>query len=152
MTENEKSRLNGPIEPLLADLNIELVDAELKRADQKRVLDIVIDKEGGVAVEDCACASRKISLVLDAEDMFAFSYTLKVGSPGIFRELKRESDFFRFLRSRVKAAYCAPDGNRRKLVGILARYQERRLTIRHGEQETTIDLDRIEKIRLFPEL
>lgn len=151
-TEKQKSRLERLIEPLLTDLNFELVDTKLKKSNENKVLDIVIDREGGITVEDCVCASRKISLILDMEDLFPFPYRLEVGSPGIFRELRKESDYCRFLNSRVKTVYYTLEGSKRKLIGILTQYRNRRLTIRNGAQETTINLDRIKKIHLFPEI
>ena len=151
-TEKQKRKLNELIEPFLADRNIELIETKLKRTGQNKTLEIVIDKEGGITVEECAQTSRKISLILDVEELFAFSYGLEVGSPGIFRVLKKESDFIRFLNSRVKAVYHTTGKEMKRCVGILTQYRNRQLTIRDGNRNTTVDLDRIEKVHLYPEL
>ena len=50
-----------------------------------------IDKEGGIAVDDCEIISRKLGEWLDKEDFIDDSYILEVSS-GLGRPLKKEKD------------------------------------------------------------
>lgn len=152
LTKRQKKRLDQLIDPLLADLDIELVDIKLRQVNQTKELEVVIDKEGGVTVEDCARASREISLILDAEDLFSFQYALEVGSPGIFRELKKESEFLKFMNSRVKAVYYTAGKNKKKFIGLLTHYQDHQITLKDEKQQIMISKDQIKKIQLYPEI
>ena len=140
------------IEPLMAELGFELVDIKSRSSNDKQILDIQIDKEGGINVEDCAKASRKISLILDVEDMFPFEYVLVVGSPGIFRELKKEKDFLRFLGDRVKVQYNTADQKTKKIIGLLKAYEAQTVIITDTQSEYRLNLQQIKKIQLYPEI
>ena len=53
------------IQPVLTDLNYELVDVEFTKEGKDHFLRVSIDKEGGVDLNDCTLASEKISEVMD---------------------------------------------------------------------------------------
>ena len=58
---------------------------------------IYIDKENGVSIEDCEKISRRLDKVLDEADPIPDSYIFEVASAGADRELKRPSDFEKFI-------------------------------------------------------
>lgn len=95
-------QLERLIQPLLDEMNLELVDLEYKREQQGWTLRFYLDKDGGVTLDDCAAASREISTLLDVEDLIDGAYHLEVSSPGIERPLKKLSDFQRFSGRPVK--------------------------------------------------
>lgn len=74
---------------------MELVYAELSRG-RRPVLKVLIDKPGGVTIDDCALISEKLGLTLDVEDVIPDQYLLEVASPGLDRGLYREADYERF--------------------------------------------------------
>jgi ribosome maturation factor RimP len=52
------------------------------------VVKVLVDKDGGVSLDDIAEATRDVSAALDSEDVLgADSYTLEVTSPGVGRPL-----------------------------------------------------------------
>ena len=83
-------------EPLAQKAGLELVDVELTTEAGRRVLRFLIDKEGGVTLDDCEAFSRLVDPELDRLDPIAGSYDLQVSSPGVERPLKKESDYQRF--------------------------------------------------------
>ncbi len=103
-----KEKIINMIEPLLVDLGMELVDAELKRSKGKMLLRVFIDREGGVTIDDCESASREIEALLDVEDPIPASYVLEVSSPGLDRPLKKPADFKRFCGSKVRIVTAEP--------------------------------------------
>lgn len=152
LSEEQREQLTQIIEPLLEDLGIELVYIDLRQAEgHRKILEITLDKEGGINVDDCALASKKVSLVLDVEDIFPFHYTLEVSSPGIFRVLRKDSEFKRFLGERVKALLDRPLDGKKKIVGTLKGFNRPDVILLVDDQEITIDLNQINKIHLFPE-
>jgi ribosome maturation factor RimP len=84
------------LHPILDAMGLELVDIEFKKVGRGYLLQIFIDKPGGVTLDDCAEVSRELSVQLDVEDCIASRYTLEVSSPGIDRPLKKEQDFVRY--------------------------------------------------------
>lgn len=152
LTENQEERLHTLIQPILKELDLELVEIVLKKESSQRILDIVIDRDNNINLDECAAASRKISLILDVEDLFPFEYFLEVGSPGIFRELKKEKDFHHYLNHRVKAIYHSSFKGKKQFVGILRRYECSEVTIEGKKQTLTIEFEHLKKIHLFPDL
>ena len=68
----------------------ELVDIEYEKLGGDYVLSVLIDKPGGITVEDTADLTEIISPLLDTiqPDPFPDQYMLEVSSPGLERPLK----------------------------------------------------------------
>lgn len=114
-------RIREIVERVTARENIELVHVELSGG-RNPILRILIDKPGGVTIDDCAHISERVSLILDVEDPIAGQYMLEVASPGLDRGLYKESDYERFagLPAHVKLSE-AINGQRNfhgKLIGL----------------------------------
>src|SRR6188508_3828094 len=85
-------------EPIALELGLELVDIELRREGRGNVLRLLIDKTGGVSLDELTAVSRQVSDVLDVrDDAVPGQYTLEVSSPGINRPLTRPSHFPPFV-------------------------------------------------------
>lgn len=97
----------------------ELVDVELKRQPDGLLLRLFVDKDGGIGLDELQAVSEEVSAVLDAEDPIAGGYTLEVSSPGLDRELKRESDYVRFSGRLAKLSSYEPIDGRRHWTGRL---------------------------------
>lgn len=81
----------------LASMDIEFIDIE--RA-PLGLLRVTIDRPEGVRIEDCEQVSKHLSRVFEVENI---DYRrLEVGSPGVDRPLKTESDFKRFIGERIE--------------------------------------------------
>jgi ribosome maturation factor RimP len=91
-------RLFHLVSPELAMMGFELIELDFTGSS----LRLTIDKPGGVSMDDCVAANRRISLLLDAEDPIESSYRLEVSSPGLTRRLKSPSEFEHFSGRKVK--------------------------------------------------
>ena len=81
----------------LASMDVELVDVERAALG---LLRITIDRADGVRIEDCEQVSKHLSRVYEVENI---DYRrLEVGSPGVDRPLRTESDFRRFVGERIE--------------------------------------------------
>lgn len=116
----DAQRVFTAAETRLADLGLELVDVELVREGQARILRLYIDKPGGVDVEDCSRVSQLIDPIIDNElNLHSHDY-LEVSSPGLERQLKTDRDFIRYQGEWVELTlYRALDGQK-KFQGTLA--------------------------------
>ena len=54
--------------PVIEELGLELVDVQFRREQRGWVLRLIIDKQDGVNLDDCAVVSREISQLVDIED------------------------------------------------------------------------------------
>ncbi len=90
------------VEPVLQALGLSLWGIEYLGQGKRSMLRIYIDKEAGVDIEDCAEASRQISLLLDVEDPISSEYTLEVSSPGLDRLLFTPRQYQQYLQSELK--------------------------------------------------
>jgi ribosome maturation factor RimP len=82
----------------LSMMGFELIDLEFVG----KSLRLTIDKPGGVTLGDCVSVTRRVSLLLDAEDPIASNYRLEVSSPGLNRKLKTAREFEHFSGRRAK--------------------------------------------------
>src|SRR5699024_4781649 len=107
------------IQPVLDDLNFELVEVEYTKEGKDYFLRVSIDKEGGVDLNDCALASEKISEVMDEEDPIQEMYYLDVASPGAERPIKKEKDFQNAVSKPIYVSLYAPIEGGKEWLGIL---------------------------------
>lgn len=120
-TESLLSQVRALAEPMIAGEKMELVDLEFAREHSGWVLRLLIDKPGGVNLDDCAMISRAVGTALDVEDAIDRPYHLEVSSPGLNRPLKRPEHFRRAEGKRVRLKTYAPLGDppRRNFMGVL---------------------------------
>lgn len=78
--EEYESRTEAFLLPVLAEHNFELWDVEYVKEAGTWYLRAYIDKEGGIAVDDCEVISRILSDWLDQTDFIEDSYILEVSS------------------------------------------------------------------------
>ena len=99
--------------PFAETLGLELVDIEFVKEGGQLVLRFLIDKEGGVTLDDCEAFSRIMDPELDRLDPINSSYLLQVSSPGIERPLKKPEDYERFRGELIQVKlFKALDGQK----------------------------------------
>jgi len=135
------------IEPVLAENLLELVEVQFRQEPIGWVLRLIIYKEGGTSVDDCALVSRQLSHLLDVEDLIPQKYSLEVSSPGLDRPLKTERDFLRNKGEKVKLTVEA-DGGHLTQIGIIQDVQEGILELKSDAGILSYPLSSISKARL----
>ena len=147
--ENYESRVERYLLPLVEEHHFELVDVEYVKEAGTWYLRAYIDKEGGIAVDDCEVISRKLGEWLDKEDFIDESYILEVSSPGLGRPLKKEKDFIRSMGKDVDVRLYRQIDKQKEFTGALSAYDENTvtLTMEDGRKMVFVDPD-IALIRL----
>jgi ribosome maturation factor RimP len=80
--------LAGVLEPVVRAAGMDLESVRVGSAGRRRLLRVVVDADGGVALDDIALISRDLSARLDETGaMGEMAYTLEVSSPGVDRPL-----------------------------------------------------------------
>ena len=87
-----RARLSQLLTPVVAATGADLEDLSVTAAGRRSVVRVVVDKDGGIALDDVAEISREVSEALDRIDvdepgLLGASYVLEVSSPGVDRPL-----------------------------------------------------------------
>lgn len=138
------ARLQELLEPVVAEAGADLEDVSVSKAGKRSVIRIVVDRDGGVSLDDVADLSRVVSEALDALDeqdpsALGPSYVLEVTSPGVDRPLTQPRHWRRNL-GRLVAATLA-DGT--KPTGRV---------VAADEVAVTLDVDGAERVLAYDEV
>ena len=134
--------------PLAAEQGIELWDVTYTKEAGQWYLRVYIDKEGGVGINDCEAFSRAFDPVLDEADPIEGSYVFEVSSAGAERELKRPSDFQRFLGSNVEVKLYKAVNGAKTFTGKLLAYQDGDVTVETAGKTLTFEKAAVAMVRL----
>lgn len=136
--QNTVARVEELAAPIAEDSGLELWDIRFVKEGTDWYLRIFIDKDGGVSIDDCVDFSRAVSKVLDEADPISQSYMLEIASPGVERELVRDSHFERYVGADVMLRTIRPIDGVRDFNGVMTSYCNKQITIllRDGNQIT----------------
>lgn len=109
------------VEPIVAEMNCELVDIEYVKEGKNWFLRIYADREGGIDLDHCALISEKVSEELDKmkPDPFPDAYFLEVSSPGAEKPLKNEKQIRDAVGEYVHFDYYTPQYGEKQHDGTL---------------------------------
>ena len=96
-----ESRVGRLAEPEILEEGVELVDVEFVREGKVQCMRVLIDKRGGVTIDECEAVSRRIDPILEEAGLMADVDTFEVSSPGLDRPLKKPADFVRHMGEKV---------------------------------------------------
>jgi ribosome maturation factor RimP len=117
------------VEPIVNDLNLELVDIEYVKEGKSWFLRVFIDKEQGIDIEECGMVSEKLSEKLDELDPIPYNYFLEVSSPGAERPLKKQKDFEKAIGKNVHIKTYEPIDGEKTFEGVLTNYTGDTVTV-----------------------
>jgi ribosome maturation factor RimP len=107
MTTTLNDRLHALLEPLAAAAGVDLEEVTLTKVGGSRVMDVVVDADGGIDLDQVADLSRSFGEALDSPEGTAVlgeaEYRLEVGSPGVDRLLTLPRHWHRARTRLVKA-------------------------------------------------
>ena len=139
-------------EPVARENGVELWDVEFVKEAGTQYLRVYIDKPEGICVDDCEAVSRALDPILDEADPIPCSYVFEVASAGIDRELKRPSDFEKFMGSQVEIKLYRALNGRKVYVGELAGYDQGNVTVLVNGKELELKKPMIAQVRLYVEI
>ena len=89
---DSRVRVEQLLGPVVAATGCELEDVSVSPAGRRSVVRVVVDRDGGISLDDVAEASKVVSAALDELDeaepgLLGTSYVLEVSSPGVDRPL-----------------------------------------------------------------
>lgn len=110
------------VKPIADDFGLEVLEILYEKKYDGMNLTIIIDKDGGVTINDCEKLHRAIDEPLDELDPIEGSYILNVSSPGLDRPLKLERDYKRNLNKKISVKLYKPLDNKKSYDGVLISY------------------------------
>ena len=147
------SRIEEMLSTYLEDNALELYRTEYKKEGPNWVLRVFLDKPIGsdseyVSIDECEGVNKYLSDLLDEQDFIDKSYNLEVSSPGLDRELIKDSDFIRFEGSLVEVRTYGQINGSKEFEGILKGRSSGEVTIETADGLITIPEEKISKINL----
>ena len=138
------ARLSELVAPEVAAVGYDLEDLTVTAAGKRSVVRVVVDKDGGVTLDDIADVSRTISDVLDRVDesepnLLGATYVLEVSSPGVDRPLTEPRHWRRNVRRLVIATLR--EGS--PVTGRIAAADDQAVTLDVDGQERRLPYDEV---------
>jgi ribosome maturation factor RimP len=81
------TRVRAVITDPLANAGFDVEDVAVRAAGKRSLVQVVVDRDGGITLDDVAEASRIVGAALDENDPVQGAYVLEVTSPGVDRPL-----------------------------------------------------------------
>ena len=110
MSDKNLAVVQQIVTPIAAALNLDVEDIEIRKTGNRQLVRIILDKDGGIAMDEVAAATRAISDALDEVTELAAPFTLEVTSPGVDRPLTLPRHWRRNIGRlvRIELANSAP--------------------------------------------
>ena len=136
--------------PIAEKHECELWDVEYVKEGGEWYLRIYIDRPEGISISHCEAVSRDLDPILDEkEDLIPGSYTFEVSSAGAERQLKRPSDFERFIGQTVEVKlYKSRNGQKVFLGKLVDRRQDGGIEIDVSGQRHIFEKPEVANVRL----
>ena len=129
------------LEPIASNMGLDLEDVEIKSAGKHSIIQVSIDKDGGINLDEIAQISNQISEALDAKEVLGEKpYTLEVGSPGIDRALTLPRHWRRNNGRLVKINFGSNSE-----IGRIIESDEEKVSLEVKGKTRSIDFDKIDK-------
>jgi ribosome maturation factor RimP len=141
MNERVRAVVEGP----LSASGFELVDV----VRQGSVLQVTVDRSGGIDMDGVTEATRLVSDLLDEHDLIGERTTLEVSSPGIERPLRTPEHFRRFVGTEVAVKLRPAAEGERRLQGVLEAADDDGALVA-GRRLAYADIERARTVFVWP--
>ena len=129
------------LEPIASNMGLDLEDVEIKSAGKNSIVQVSIDKDGGINLDEVAQISNQISEALDAKEVLGEKpYTLEVGSPGIDRALTLPRHWRRNSGRLVKINFGSNSE-----IGRIIESDDEKVSLEVKGKTRSINFDKIDK-------
>lgn len=149
--EHVKQKISMLAKQIADEQGMEIFDIELL-GKGKIILRVIIDREGGVTLDDCERFSKSFGALLDVEDPLPRSYLLEVSSPGLDRPLKDIKDFEKNSGKLVRIITIEKVENQSFFLGRITDIKNNFITLSTKNKDIAIPFEKISKANLEVEL
>lgn len=151
--EDVSGKIEELLEEYLRDKELEIYRVIYKKEGPDWILRVFLDKPINsdseyVSIDECEMVTRYLSDKLDELDFIDRSYKLEVSSPGLDRELIKDSDFVRFAGSEVEIKTYEQINGSKNFQGKLISRNGDVVKIEIDDKELELSMNKISKINL----
>lgn len=111
-------------QPLCDELGLFLWDVRFEKEGATWYLRVIIDKDGGIDMDDCESLHRPLNKLLDETDPIPQQYVFEVSSPGLARELRRPEHFEVCIGDPVRVRFIRPKNGEKEIIRTLSEYDK----------------------------
>ena len=133
-------------------LDLEIVEVEYVKERGIKILRIIADSSEGLDVDKATALNQMISEALDVEDYINEEYYLEVSSPGLERELKKESDITNAIGKYICIRTYEKVENLKEIYGDLESYDGNTFVLNcliKGRKKTiVVEKNKVSKVRM----
>lgn len=147
MIQETKQKIKELATQVAEEHGVEIFDIELLGTG-KILLRVIIDKEGGITLDECEKFSKSLGALLDIEDPIPGSYTLEISSPGLDRPLKNIRDFQISLGKLARIITTEKIENQNFFIGYISEINDDYVKLIVHGKEIKIPFEKISKARL----
>ncbi len=143
MDDSRVPAIQALVEPILTDVNMELVELTCRPQGRQLLVRVLVDKVGGVTIQQCARANQLIGQALEATSLIEGGYTIEVSSPGLDRPLVSKRDFERALGEDLRLELMGEAGRVKELQGMLLAVQSEAVVLKTTSGNLTLPFAQI---------
>ncbi len=138
-----EDRIRAVVEPVVAELELELVDLVYGGGR----LRITLDHPEGLTSGRLTKATRMISVDLDEADPISGHYTLEVSTPGVERTLRTPKHYMRSIGEQVLLKLAPNEQSIRRVRGELLSADDQGVTVQSDDETHAVSYTQISKAK-----
>ena len=100
-----ESKVLELLTPIADELGVDVLSVRIGGPSRNQLVQVLVDRKGGVDSDTLARASRGLALQLDVEDLIAGKYRLELSSPGLEWPLESAADFNRYEGEWIRVTF-----------------------------------------------
>lgn len=100
-----ESKVAELVAPIAEELDVEVLRVRIGGSGRSSLVQVLVDRRGGVDADTLARISRCLALQLDVEDLIKNKYRLELSSPGLDWPLETAADFSRYEGDWIKVIF-----------------------------------------------
>lgn len=117
--DETRDQIRRLLEPVMSAAGLDLEDVDVRPAGRRRLLRVVVDRDGGVGLDDVAQVSTAASAVLDdSAAMGDAPYVLEITSPGVDRPLTQPQHWRRATGRLVQVSPAGGEALTGRVLGV----------------------------------
>jgi len=136
------------LKPIAEERKYYVVDVTYKREGGRLVLRILLDKDGGITMDECAGLNNELSELLDKDSVIDDKYFLEISSPGLDRKLKKDEDFIWAIGKKIKITTFVPIYEKNAFSGTLLGLGEDKIVVEENGTSWEIPREKIASAKL----
>ncbi|MBI4340682.1 MAG: hypothetical protein HY598_00190 [Candidatus Omnitrophica bacterium] len=143
MDDPRIGEIQALVSPLLGEREMELVELICHPAGGELMVRLLVDRVGGVTIQQCAQANQVIRQALEASGLVPEGFTVEVSSPGLDRPLTTKRDFERAIGEDLRLDVRLEEGRSKEVRGMLLAVQPAAVVVKTTGGNITVPMAEI---------